>query len=214
MTIQNKIDHIVIGADSLEQGIASLEASLGVTLPKASKHEAMSTHNAVAPVGNESFIEVLAIDPEAPNPGRARWFDMDNPQVQARFKDSAQSYHWVVGTSDLNAVVENSSIDLGEIVTFTRGERSWRLTIPKDGSLSEQGLIPTFIEWSPGAHPSTGMKDLGITLNRVVLTHPDPASLQQKLDELGVSHLASVLAGDTAGIAFEMQNDQGDIVLL
>lgn len=214
MTVKNKIDHIVIGADSLEQGMDALQKTLGVVLPKASKHEAMSTHNCVAPVGNESFIEILSVDPDAPMPNRARWFDMDNPHVQARFKKNACAYHWVVGTTDLDAVMANSPIDMGEVVTFTRGERSWRLNIPKDGSLSENGLIPTFIEWSPGAHPSTGMKELGLTLESVVLTHPYPEKLEDVLQALGVSQLASIIKGEQKSISFNMKVPSGDTVFL
>ncbi|MEP0072411.1 MAG: VOC family protein [Marinomonas sp.] len=214
MVIKNKIDHIVVGADSLEQGIDALQKTLGVALPKASKHDAMSTHNCVAPVGNERFIEILSIDPDAPEPGRARWFAMDNPEIQASFKEKASAYHWVVGTSDLDAVVANSPIEMGEIVTFTRGERSWRLNIPKDGSLAEEGLIPTFIEWSPGAHPSTGMVELGLSLEEVVLTHPEPAKLKEMLSMLGVLELASVVEGSEKNIAFKMKTPSGEAVTI
>lgn len=209
MVLRNKIDHIVIAADSLEQGIESLQTSLGVTLPKASKHEAMSTHNCVAPVGNDSFLEILSIDPEAPAPTRARWFDMDNPAAQARFKQAPCAYHWVVGTNDLDTIIANSPIDMGEIVTFTRGDRSWRLNIPTDGSLAEEGLIPTFIEWSPGLHPSTGMTDLGLTLKKVILTHPNPSRLKEILEILGVADLATIVAGDKAAIAFQVSTQNG-----
>lgn len=44
--MQNKIDHFVIGADSLEQGIADMEARRGVSVPRGGKHDAMSTYNA------------------------------------------------------------------------------------------------------------------------------------------------------------------------
>lgn len=214
MAIQNKIDHIVVGAETLDQGMISLHNTLGVTLPKASKHDAMSTHNCVAPVGNDSFLEILSIDPDAPAPGRARWFAMDNADVQTRFQSSPVAYHWVVGTSDLDAVMANSPMDMGEIVTFTRGDRSWRLNIPKDGSLSENGLIPTFIEWSPGAHPSTGMTDLGLTLEEVVLTHPNPTQLKQTLEQLGVSHLASIVEGNEKTVAFKINTPEKGVVLL
>ena len=72
--MHNRIDHFAIGADSLEQGQAALENLLGVTVPRGGKHDAMSTHNCVMQTGNESFLEILSIDPDAPGPGRARWF--------------------------------------------------------------------------------------------------------------------------------------------
>lgn len=51
-----------------------------------------------------------------------------------------------MGTDDLDAVVNASPFDLGEVVLFNRGERSWRLTVTKDGSLPKlyagQGGLP------------------------------------------------------------------------
>jgi len=211
MAVQNKIDHLVIGANDLEQGVTFLKDKLNVILPQASKHVDMSTHNCVAPTGNDSFIEILSIDPDAPEPNRARWFDMDKPAVKDKFKQSPCAYHWVVGTNDLDAVIANSPIPLGEVVKFTRDERSWRLTIPVDGSLQEQGLIPTFIEWSPGAHPSTGMNDLGITLEEVVLTHPKPEWLTDILTKLEVNHLATIIEGADKGVAFKIKSE-GNVI--
>lgn len=212
MSVQNKIDHLVIGANDLEQGVAFIKGKLNVTLPQASKHADMSTHNCVAPTGNDSFIEILSIDPDAAEPNRARWFDMDNPVVKNKFKQSPCAYHWVVGTNNLDAVIANSPIPLGEVVKFTRGDRSWRLTIPADGSLQEEGLIPTFIEWSPGPHPSTGMADLGIKLEEIVLTHPKPDWLIDILTQLGVNQLATVVEGSDKGIIFNIKSETTGVV--
>jgi len=96
-------------------------------------------------------------------------------------------------------------------VTFVRGERSWRLTVPADGHLPENALLPAFIEWSPGPHPSTGQQDLGVVLERVMLTHPDPDSVTSKLAKLKVDHLATVSQGAEAALAFEL-NTPGGVV--
>lgn len=206
--MNNKIDHFAIGAATLEAGQEALRAALGVTVPKGGKHDAMSTHNCVMQAGNESFLELLAIDPDAPEPGRARWFSMDDPATRAKLADRPRALCWVVGTDDLDAVIAASPVDLGEVVLFTRGDRSWRLTVPRDGHLPEGGLLPAFIEWSPGPHPSTGQQDLGVRLSAVVLTHPDPDRLRDMLTALGVDHLARVETGP-AGLAFELDGPQG-----
>ena len=85
--MHNKIDHFAVGAQTLEQGVAALRAALGVEVPRGGKHGAMSTHNCVMQAGNESFLEILAIDPDAPAPGRARWFSMDDPKTKARLAE-------------------------------------------------------------------------------------------------------------------------------
>ncbi|MGX9356743.1 VOC family protein [Roseobacteraceae bacterium S113] len=209
----NKIDHFAIGADTLEQGVAAMQDALGVDVPRGGKHDAMSTHNCVMQSGNESFFELIAIDPDAPaDPGRARWFTLDDPATQARLAQRPRALCWVVGTDDLDAVIAASPVDLGEVVLFTRGDRSWRLTVPKDGSLPMEGLLPAFIEWSPGPHPSTGQQDLGVTLANVHLSHPDPDSLSDILRTLGVDHLAKVSEGPAA-LSFELKTPAGSVTL-
>ena len=211
--MQNKIDHFAIGADSLEQGIADMEAKLGVSVPRGGKHDAMSTHNCVMQAGNESFFELIAIDPEAPaDPGRVRWFTLDNQSTQERLRERPRALCWVVGTDDLDAVIAASPVDLGEVVLFTRGDRSWRLTVPKDGSLPMNGLLPAFIEWSPGPHPSTAQKDLGVRLDKVQLTHPDPDKLVAILKALQVDQLATVSKGDES-LSFAVNSPKGLVTL-
>lgn len=211
--MHNKIDHFAIGADTLDQGVAAMETALGVTVPRGGKHDAMSTHNCVMQSGNGSFFELIAIDPDAPaDPGRVRWFTLDDPATQARLADRPRALCWVVGTDDLDGVIAASPVDLGEVVLFTRGERSWRLTVPKDGHLPMDGLLPAFIEWSPGPHPSTGQQDLGVTLDKVRLSHPEPDELSLVLKALHVDHLCSVTQGDAA-LSFALNTPKGAVVL-
>lgn len=211
--MHNKIDHFAIGAETLEQGVAAMEAKLGVTVPRGSKHDAMSTHNCVMQAGNESFFELIAIDPDAPaDPGRTRWFTLDDPATQERLAERPRALCWVVGTDDLDGVIATSPVDLGEVVLFTRGDRSWRLTVPKDGHLPMGGLLPAFIEWSPGPHPSTGQQDLGVTLDAVQLQYPDPDGLIAILAALHVDHLAKVSPG-TSALSFSLKTPNGLKVL-
>ncbi|MEM7194670.1 MAG: VOC family protein [Pseudomonadota bacterium] len=207
----NKIDHIAIGADSLEQGESFVKSRLGVEIPRGSKHDAMSTHNCVVQAGNESFLEVIAIDPEAPDPGRTRWFTLDDAATRARLSVSPGALCWVVGTDNLDAVLEASPIDLGPVVTFTRGKRSWRLTVPDDGSLPESGLIPAFIEWSPGPHPSSGMQNLALTLQGVRLLHPEPEYIRAILHQLSIDHLATVETANSSSLEFQFQSPLGAV---
>ena len=82
--MHNKIDHVAIGAADLDQGVAALKSDLGVEVPRGGEHPAMSTHNCVMKAGEESFLEVIAVNPDAPPPGRTRWFTLDDPATQAR----------------------------------------------------------------------------------------------------------------------------------
>ncbi len=206
--MKNRIDHVAIGTDTLEHGKKTMQKLMGVSLAKGSKHDLMSTHNLVMQVGNESFFELIAQDPEAPVPNRTRWFTLDDPNTLQRLAVRPRALCWVVNTTDLDALVASSSVDLGKIVTFTRGDRSWRLTVPADGHLPEAGLIPAFIEWSPGPHPSAAQDNLGVTLESVNLTHPQPEQLLDQLKQLHVDHLANVAQGE-ARLTFSFNSPNG-----
>ncbi len=210
--MQNKIDHFAVGADTLEQGIAAMQTALGVELNAGSNHDLMSTHNKVMQSGNESFFELIAIDPDAPKPERTRWFTLDNNNTQTRIAERPRALCWVVGTDDLDATVAASPVELGEIVTFVRGDRSWRLTVPADGHLPEGGLLPAFIEWSPGPHPSTGQQNLGVTLQSVNISHPKPDEFRKLLGKLNAAHLATVTQGD-AGLSFTCDSPNGTVII-
>lgn len=210
--MSNRIDHFTVGTESLGAGAAALRGPLGVVLPPGGKHAAMSTHNCVTKAGDRCFMELLAIDPDAPPPGRARWFSMDDPATQERIRPRPRALCWTVSTDDLEATVAASPVDLGEIVPFSRGERSWRLTVPRDGHLPWNGLLPAFIAWSPGPHPSESHPDLGVRLQAVRLTHPDPDALRAVLKALGVDALAEVVPGPSA-IAFRLEGPNGVVLL-
>ncbi|MEM7206924.1 MAG: VOC family protein [Pseudomonadota bacterium] len=212
--MNNVIDHFAVGAFTLEQGIDALATLLGVEVPRGGKHDAMSTHNCVAQAGNSSFLEIIAIDPDAPDPGRARWFTLDEHSTQERLAERPRPLCWVVGTDDLDAVIDTSPIALGEVVTFTRGDRSWRLTVPENGSLPCGGLVPAFIEWSPGPHPSSGMQDIGIKLTGIEAAHPDVRWLTGIYRSLGVDHLVNVVEEQAISLRFHMQKPGGDSVTL
>ncbi len=210
--MKNKIDHFAIGAADLDQGSAFVASKCDVMIPRGGKHDVMSTHNCVAQAGNQSFIEIIAIDPGAPDPGRARWFSLDDPATQTKLEKSPSALCWVVGTNQLDIIVSSSPIDLGEIVTFTRGERSWRLTVPNDGSLPEGGLIPAFIEWSPGPHPSESMQDVGISLDSVHISQPEAARFAEILDSLQISHLVDLTQSDSRSLSFDLTTPKGEAV--
>ena len=129
--------------------------------------------------------------------------------MRARLAERPRALCWVVGTDDLDGVVAASPVDLGEVVDLARDGLTWRLTVPRDGRLPGDGLLPAFIEWPPGPHPSAGQQDKGVRLERIVLTSPEPERLGGMLKVLRVDRLARVERGPTPGLAFELTGPKG-----
>ena len=78
-----ELDHIAVIAPSLAAGIAYVHDVLGVEPPKGGAHPQMGTHNHLLRLGEDVFLEVIAVDPDAPQPAHRRWFGLDD-QAAAR----------------------------------------------------------------------------------------------------------------------------------
>jgi len=64
-----QLDHLVLMAPTLEQGVAWCEATLGVTPGPGGEHPLMGTHNRLVSIASERFpgayLEIIAINSEA-----------------------------------------------------------------------------------------------------------------------------------------------------
>jgi hypothetical protein len=167
-----EIDHLVVGASSLDEGQAWCEKVLGVTPLAGGKHALMGTHNRLlnisAPNYPRCYLEIIAIDPEAPTPDRPRWFDLDQPTLrQALQQGGAGLIHWVARVPDLDAALaqwRGEGVDAGEPVAASRGALSWRVALREDGRRLRREALPLPIEWDGDQHPTDTMPASGVQL--------------------------------------------------
>lgn len=99
--MNTRLDHIVIGAATLEQGVTYIRETLGIEIPPGGEHFHMGTHNHLMQLGNEIFLEVMAINPKAVAPNRPRWFGLDDPFIKAQLEYQPRLLTWVVNTPDI-----------------------------------------------------------------------------------------------------------------
>jgi len=163
------IDHLIVAARTLDEGAAWVRERLGVDPVPGGKHALMGTHNRLLALGAGRYLEVIAIDPEAPLPGRPRWFSLDAPAMRERLAHGPALVHWVARTADLDAAVARLPYDAGAIIELARGPYRWRITVPGEGALAAAGALPTLIEWSGPAHPANDLPDSGCVLERLLL---------------------------------------------
>jgi Glyoxalase-like domain len=206
-----ELDHLVVAADSLEAGRTFVRDSLGVQMQAGGRHERMGTHNALLRLDSGQYLEVIAIDPSIAPPNRARWFGLDS------FSGEPRLVHWVARVARVAWVTSGDLERLrlpehGPVLTMTRGEFAWRITVPDDGGLPGNGLVPTLIQWDSGprivgpsvgpsavnfgrtgpSHPSDFLPNQNCALIGLEGTHPNPEPILERLSTLGV---ISVTAG-------------------
>ncbi|HEU4866717.1 MAG TPA: VOC family protein [Actinomycetota bacterium] len=160
-------------------GAAYIRETLGVELEPGGEHGRMGTHNRLLKLGDTAYLEVLAVKPLAPKPGRSRWFGLDALGSGAPPRLAT----WVVRVDDINAAAR-ACPGCGVIEPMTRGTLEWRITIPADGSLPFDGVMPTLIQWKEGAHPASRMTDRGCRLVKIAAGHPQAERVWNVLRKL------------------------------
>jgi Glyoxalase-like domain len=207
------LDHLVVAAASLEQGEDHLESVLGVRPRRGGKHVAMGTHNSVLRLGDGIYLELIAVDPDGIKPDRPRWFDLDRPSMRASLAQGPRLIHWVARCADIEAAQKISPSDHGRIYPMVRARYSWRITIPDDGHLPGEGLIPTLIEWADARHPADAMADDRIGVVALAAAHPEPAAIRAALGSLGVAEMLKVTYAVTPRLAAMLRTPRGTVTL-
>jgi hypothetical protein len=172
--LKSQIDHIVVVAYTLEQGVAWCEATLGITPEMGGEHPQFGTHNRLFKIATPGFplvyFEIIAIKNNATkniatqainkmassqnSVKYARWFDMDDAALQATIAKEPRLVHFVVQTDDIQAgrtALKTLGIDRGPAVEASRhtrkGRLEWKITVRDDGQRLFNGALPSLIQW-------------------------------------------------------------------
>ncbi|MDZ4101030.1 MAG: VOC family protein [Hydrogenophaga sp.] len=201
-----RIDHLVVAARTLDEGVAWCEDTLGVTPGPGGEHLLFGTHNRLLKLDDGSdrppYLEIIAINPQAEptrGAGLKRWFDLDDVALQARLaKDGPQLVHWVASVPDIDAALaalQGIGIQRGPVVSASRdtphGLLQWRISVRDDGQRLFNGVLPTLIQWG-AMHPTQHMPASGITLHQLRLRHTGAAGLRAALQALGLAGMSVV----------------------
>ncbi len=168
-----RLDHIAVVCGRLEDGVAAVEAALGLPLVAGGQHALMATHNRLMGLG-DVYLEVIAPDPVQPAPAWPRWFDLD------RVTGAPRLANWVAASDGLEADLALSPPGAGVPVALARGDLRWRMGVPGDGVLPFDGAFPALIQWD-GPHPVERLPDAGARLVGLRVAHPQGAALRAAL---------------------------------
>jgi hypothetical protein len=221
------IDHLVIAASTLAEGVAWCEQTLGVSPGPGGAHPLFGTHNRLLRLHCETaqacYLEIIAIDPAA-TPQRAaplaRWFDLDHPALHKQLREQGpQLVHWVLRVPDIHATLadwQTQGLDRGPALTASRptpqGLLQWRISVRDDGQRLMGGALPTLIEWGD-VHPCDAMPDSGLTLSALTLHAPETTALQSALAAAKLNNPAVQLRSAPAGLSARLRTPCGDITL-
>lgn len=202
------LDHIAIAALSLGEGVAYVERRLGVDLSVGGSHLQMGTHNCLLRLGDSEFLEVIARNPGA-EVTRSRWFGLDDPLVTETLRASARIVTWIARTTDIADALRTINGATGPAVTVSRGELTWHVSVPNDGSMPCDGAFPTLIQWPAGAHPATRMAAKGCALVRFTVEHPNGNAIARDLASHFSDPRVEIRSGPALRFTAEIETPSG-----
>jgi hypothetical protein len=202
VTLTSFVDHVVVAADTLERGVQWCEAALGVTPERGGEHGLMGTHYRLLRIATaqypRTYLEIIAINAAAPQPGHRRWFDLDDPDLRHQVRQQPRLVHFVASTADAAEALKSLArlgIERGPLMAAERatpaGLLRWQISVRRDGQRLFYGGLPTLIQWGE-VHPADTMADTGLALQSLHVCHPRAADLR-------AAHIAIGLQGVTVG---------------
>jgi hypothetical protein len=185
-SIPENLDHILLGANDLDQGIRWIEERSGVRAVFGGAHPGRGTCNALLSLGPRRYLEIIAPDPQqasstAGNDMVDRLHAIHEPRLIG----------WAVHTDDLSALMQRATAAGIAIENVRDGSRVrpdgktllWRSVALKNDF---GGMLPFFIEWNPGSiHPSQDAPS-GCTLQHFFIESPAREDVRSVAAKLGL----------------------------
>jgi hypothetical protein len=204
-----RIDHLVYATPDLAVGIQRIEAMLGVRATPGGQHPGEGTRNALVSLGPASYLEIIARDPEQPEPDTPRKFGIDTLR-------SPRLVTWAAKGSDLGLLVADArrrGVMLGDVIPGSRRTPSgallsWHITSQR--TVIADGLVPFFIDWGQTPHPAA-TAGTGATLIALRAEHPDAERVRKILDQLGLD--LPVTSGATPALIGTIAGPRGRVEL-
>lgn len=191
-----KLDHLTIITPTLIEGVLHVQNCLDLDVPFGTRHDYMGTHNHRLQLGNTVYLEIVALDPYGTQPGRARWFGLDNQESVKSDWDKGQRLRgWVASTDAITSVVSAHHAIFGDKVPLPTANPTFDFAIPGDGSLPLDGAAPSLIDHRGDPTSMASIPDLGARLLSLTLEHPNSDAIETLYRELSIDRPPVIVQG-------------------
>src|SRR5215472_14994300 len=123
------IDHLIYRAPDLARAVADVEDRFGVRAQAGGQHTGLGTRNALLSLGPRTYLEIIAPDPDQPEPPARRPFGLDRV-------GHGRLAGWALACDDIDAAVARArshGYDPGKVIDGRRVSPAgtvlrWRMT--------------------------------------------------------------------------------------
>ena len=205
----DRVDHLVWAVPDLDAGVSQIEALTGIQAALGGSHPGMGTRNALLSLGDATYLEIIAPDPDQSEYRSPRLVQVD--QV-----DSPRLVTWAAKSDGIGEMAKIRLSDGQSPGAAMAGSRhtpdgtalSWVLTDPY--SEIAGGVVPFFIDWGNTPHPAARAPG-GATLRALRATHPDANYVRAAFEMFGIR--VPVDSGRQASLTAVIDTPRGRIEL-
>jgi hypothetical protein len=200
-----QLDHIVVAARSLEEGAVLLRDQLGVEPEAGGKHASVGTHNTLIGLQNRAYLEVIAIDPDAPAPSRVRWYGLDEAAVRSALETGPKMIAYVVRCDAMPQGLRMfPKLDPQSVA---RGDLRWTFGFTADGRRPGMGALPYFIAWdASSAHPCDRLTATPWAIDTIDIALPCAPAVQMTLEPLGLDAIVKCVDAPAFALSVVLRN--------
>ena len=216
--LASEFDHLVVAAQTLDEGRAWARETLGVEAVGGGKHDGLATHNTLIKLDGKRYLEIIAIDPDADVPNVPRWFGLDTLEVREHIKHGPRLVAWVARCKGaLNAIEQlaaTHTYSANVVRSASRADFRWRFAFTPNGERIAGGTLPHLIQWDCHTHPSERLPESAVSLTALMLGAPEPEPLAAMLEALHFSDARVQVGQSTAShLVAMLQTPLGGVVL-
>lgn len=186
------LDHLVLAVPALDAAIDDLARRTGVRPVPGGAHPGRGTRNALLGLrwhgSTRCYLELLGPDPDQPGVAPEDTM-LGLGHLGAGF--APRLHGWAVRPADLAETLDRATAagvqagrpSAASRITPAGTPLAWEMAVPDPLGLG--GLQPFLVDWRGGAHPGDDPMPV-LDLIGLDLEHPEPGTVEQVLDVLGV----------------------------
>ena len=203
------LDHILLGCNDLERGIAFVEEKTGVKAAFGGVHPGRGTQNALLSLGERHYLEIIA-----PDPKQAGTAGPQSSVERLKLRELAEPrlVTWAVHPENVAALAEKlkkAGVAAEGPTPGSRKRPDGRVLEWKTLNLADDagGLLPFFIEWgAESVHPSVDAPK-GCAIEKFWVENPNAEELTKRFSLIGVD--VQVSKGEKARLRARIAGPKG-----
>ena len=205
----DRIDHFVYVTDDLERTKTYFENKTGVTVNYGGRHLDKGTHNAIFRIGERSYFEILAPDPQRNPDIELSWLGTQNISYSriSRWCIAPENYERGLNFMNGESKYEFHSLP-GSRKKLDGSLLEWNLGLcDKESDID---VFPFLVDWGKSVHPTVNMKS-ECKIQSIEIHHKCPEKIRKITNEFQIK--ANITKSEDVKISIILDTPRGIIEL-